>query len=170
MKSRTVLSTLITTTVIALGLLAPTSATAAGSEFQTMAERVAQVIADHGGTQTGWNQVSWDDGDTVLTLAPTGGGNSSTALIAGVTTLAADTCAAGKYCVYSQINYGGNELAFTACPATQTSFGVIGSVRSIKNARTSSTVRAYAGTTVKATLSPGVGSANVTGVTKVTCG
>lgn len=42
-----------------------------------MAERVAQVIADHGGTQTGWNQVSWDDGDTVLTLAPTGNRNSS---------------------------------------------------------------------------------------------
>lgn len=165
MKSKSALSVLMAASVAALGVFAPVSATAVGPEdYPSMAERVAQVVAEHGGEQTGWNQVSWDGGDTVLTLAPTAG---PTATIAP---LAAATCTAGKYCVYSQISYGGNELAFTACPATQTSFGVIGSVRSIKNARTSSTVRAYAGTTVRATLSPGAGSANVSGVTKVTCG
>lgn len=161
MKSKSALFVLMAASVAALGVFAPVSATAVGPEdYPSMAERVAQVVAEHGGEQTGWNQVSWDDGAAVLTLAPT----------ATIAPLAAAACTAGKYCVYSQISYGGSELAFTACPATQTSFGVIGSVRSIKNARTSSTVRAYAGTTVRATLSPGAGSANVSGVTKVTCG
>lgn len=161
MKSKSALFVLMAASVAALGVFAPVSATAVGPEdYPSMAERVAQVVAEHGGEQTGWNQVSWDGGAAVLTLAPT----------ATIAPLAAAACTAGKYSVYSQISYGGSELAFTACPATQTSFGVIGSVRSIKNARTSSTVRAYAGTTVRATLSPGAGSANVSGVTKVTCG
>ena len=86
-----------------------------------MQERVEDVIEKHGGTQTGWNGVTWDEGAIILTIAPensieTGPNNARAA--------ARDNCAAGKYCAYGKIGYGGNKLTYSACPATQTSFSI----------------------------------------------
>ncbi|MFV0434072.1 MAG: peptidase inhibitor family I36 protein [Leucobacter sp.] len=131
-----------------------------------MQERVEDVIEEHGGTQTGWNEVTWDEGAVVLTIAPEDSNETSAN---SVRTAAKDNCAAGKYCAYGKIGYGGNKLTYTACPATYTSFSAIGSVRSIKNNRTSGTVKAYNGSTLKNTLSPGNGSSNTSGITKITC-
>lgn len=148
-------------------VLAPTSVSVAAEPGETtMQERVDEVIAEFGGEQVDWNQVSWDEGEIVLTLAEEES-RANTARVAAAA--ATDKCASGKYCVYPKIGYGGNQLAFSACPATQTSFSVIGSIRSIKNDRASNTVRAYAGSTLRATLAAGTGNTNISGITKVTC-
>lgn len=161
--SRTLLAT-VTLTLIAL--LIPTAASATTPHTTPMQERVEDVIEEHGGVQTGWNEVTWDGGDIVLTIAPENGSetgpNSARAA-------ARDNCAAGKYCAYGKIGYGGNKVTYSACPATHTSFSIIGSARSIKNNRSSGTVRAYSGSTLKNTLAAGNGASNTSGITKITC-
>lgn len=149
-------------------LMAPTSAGAADTTSSTVQERVDEVIDEYGGEQTAWNEVTWEDGDIVLTLAPET--TTTVSLRATVTATAADDCASGKYCVYSKTNYNGDKISYSKCPATYTSFTALSdSIHSIKNDRTSGTVKAYNGTTVKSTLAAGKGSTSVTSITKVTC-
>lgn len=168
----------LTATVLAIAaLLIPSTAWAADGAGSEMQDAVETVIAEYGGEQTGWNEVTWDDGDVVLELDPTDpdnndsdgpviGSESASGLIAAVR----DNCQAGRYCVYAKIGYNGNKLTYRACPATHTSFGaLLGPVRSVKNDRTTGTIRAYRGSTVKAALAPGRGAANVSGITKLTC-
>ncbi len=157
----------VTVAVTLAVLIGPVSAGASELNATSMQERVDEVLAEYGGEQTGWNEVSWDGGDVVLTLA------SDVALEAhfpgSIAAAAVDNCAAGKYCAYGAAGYGGGKLTYSSCPATHTSFGAIGKVRSIKNDRSSGTVRAYNGSTLKATLAPGTGASNVSSITKITC-
>ncbi|MFD5225406.1 peptidase inhibitor family I36 protein [Microbacterium sp. NPDC058342] len=156
-----------------IALLTPTVASAAEQETSPMQERVDEVIDEFGGEQIDWNEVSWDDGDIVLTLDPDLNLSTTgkTTKSVGVTATASkEDCASGKYCLYSRAFYDGNKLTFSACPATHTSFSKLGGApRSIMNDRASGKVRAYNGTTVKATLNARTGTSNISGVTKVTC-
>lgn len=158
-------------------LLVPSTAWAADKGEPAMQDAMETVIAEYGGEQTGWNEVTWNDGDIVLELDPTDPDNNDsdglaigTENSAGLVTAARDNCQAGRYCVYAKIGYNGNKLTYRTCPATHTSFGaLLGPIRSVKNDRTTGTIRAYNGSTVKATLTPGGGTANVSGITKLTC-
>jgi len=156
----TIAATLSLLLALTTAFAAPASAT---DESTSMQGRIEAVIAEYGGIQTGWNQVSWGEGVAVLDL-------SVEQVEGAVSALAASTCASGRYCAYSGTSYGGNRLTYSACPASYTSFGALGGpVRSVKNSRSSGTVRAYANSTVVATLAPGAGDAIVSGVTKLTC-
>lgn len=157
-------TTLAAAALTLLALSTPSIASAQGSPTDAMQVRVDSIIATHGGEQVAWNEISWDQGAVVATLSP-----ESEVSSRSISVLAAGNCESGRYCAYSRINYGGDKLTFSACPATNTSFGAIGQARSISNNRSSSTVRAYAGTTLKNTISTGSGAANVTGITRITC-
>lgn len=147
-------------TAAILFALTPAGAWAADSPTDDqMQARVDAVIDEYGGTQTAWNEVTWDAGAVVLELG------TDFVPFAGT-----DDCASGRYCVYSRTGYEGTKITYSACPATYTSFTpLLGSVRSIKNDLGSGTVRAYNGNTLKAALTPGNGTSNVTNVTKLTC-
>lgn len=153
-----------------LALLAPHGAWAAGASNEPMQQRVDAVIGELGGTRTGWNEITWDGGAVELTLDPAETTSSTSTLSTLTAQAASGNCASGRYCVYSASGYRGNKLSYATCPSAQTSFGALqGKVRSIKNARSSSTVRAYAGTNLKATIGAGKGSSNVSGISKVSC-
>lgn len=142
----------------------PAVASAAEPETSPMQERVEEVIDEFGGEQISWNEVSWDGGKIVLTL------NAETTTPLAVVAASKEDCASGKYCLYSRAFYEGDKLTFSACPATHTSFTLLGGApRSIMNDRSSGKVKAYNGSTVKATLNAGTGTSNISGVTKVTC-
>lgn len=145
---------LLSIPIIAGLLFISPSARASEVAAASMQNHIDEVIEEYGGMQTAWNEVSWDEGNLILTI------NS---------TLTDPVCGSGRYCVYSRTSYKGFQLSFSTCPATNTSFDAIGPVRSIKNNRTSGIVRAYSGSTLKSTISAGNGSANVSGITKVTC-
>ncbi|MFT4157574.1 MAG: peptidase inhibitor family I36 protein [Microbacterium sp.] len=163
-------SVLASAAVVLVSLLTPATALAIEPSPSPMQQLVDDVIEEHGGVQTGWNEVTWDEGDIMLTIDPQLGERSVSARVDAAPAAAAkDNCAAGKYCAYAAAFYGGSKLTYSACPATYTSFSVIGAVRSIKNSRTSGTVRAYNGSTVKSTMSAGQGSSNISGITKITC-
>lgn len=153
-------------TLALLALFTPTAASATTAPASPMQEQVDEVILEHGGVQTGWNEVAWEGGGIVLTLVSE---DSIETAPNSARAAARDNCAAGKYCAYGKIGYGGNKLTYSSCPATHTSFSIIGSARSIKNNRASNTVRAYNGSTLKNTLSPGNGSSNTSSITKITC-
>lgn len=150
----------------AIALLATSVAgpTAAATGTGNMQERVEAVLAENpGGTQIGWNEISWDDGDVILTLAPS-------ASPSGVTAFAAvGGCTAGRFCAYSQSSYGGDKITFSTCTSSHSVSALSGPVRSMANSRTSGTIRAYAGSTLLASAAAGTGS-NVTGTTtKISC-
>ncbi|MCS4276498.1 hypothetical protein M2390_001680 [Mycetocola sp. BIGb0189] len=157
-------TTLAAAALTLLTLATPSIASAQGSSADAMQARVDSIISVHGGEQTAWNEITWDNGDVIATLSaePAASARSLSALAAG-------NCASGRYCAYSLLNYGGDRLTYSACPATNTSFSAIGTVRSISNNRASSTVRAYAGTTLKNTISSGSGASSTTGITRITC-
>ena len=72
-KSRLAI-TLLTTVVLA----ATVPAVASASDTPDMQERVNAALAEiPGGVQTGWNEVTWDDGAMVLTIAGDDGGPST---------------------------------------------------------------------------------------------
>ncbi len=130
-----------------------------------MQDRIDAVLQEQpGGTQIAWNEVSWNDGDVVLTLA-------SASTSQGVTTFAAvGGCTSGKFCAYNQTGYRGDKITYSTCTSSQSVSALVGPVRSIANSRTSGTIRAYAGSTLLATATAGTG-ANVTGTTtNITCG
>ncbi len=154
--------TLSTIALVLAVVLTPLHASADVPSTPSIQKQIDRVITQHGGQQTGWNEVSWDHGAITLTV------NSETSL----SPFAANgtTCAAGKYCVYSRSQQGGTKLSYSTCPATYTSFSALsGSVRSVVNNRSNGVVRAYSGNEVKAQLSAGQAANNVTGITKLTC-
>ncbi len=162
--------TLLTVVLALVPLVTPAEASAATPSITPMQEQVEDVIDEHGGVQTGWNEVTWDDGAIILTIAREDSIKAGTISARAATASAArDNCAAGKYCAYGKAGYGGNKLTYSSCPATHTSFSIIGSPRSIKNNRTSGTVKAYNGSTLKNTLTAGKGNSNTSGITKITC-
>ncbi|GGM35271.1 peptidase inhibitor family I36 protein [Microbacterium saperdae] len=158
---------LATAALVLVALINPTAASATTPPATAMQERVEDIIDEYGGVQTGWNEVAWDEGAIILTIDPDDSTLAGT--VSARAEVARDNCAAGKYCAYGKAGYGGNKLTYSACPATHTSFSIIGSPRSIKNNRTSGTVKAYNGSTLKTTLTAGNGNSNTTGVTKITC-
>ncbi|MFB9308597.1 peptidase inhibitor family I36 protein [Agromyces hippuratus] len=98
-----------------------------------MQVRINQVLSEFpGGIQTAANEVSWGNGDVVLTIADP---NSPSALSIG-------GCATGAHCVFSASNLTGSMMTFNSC-ATQSVAPLGAAVRSIANARSSVAVRAY---------------------------
>ncbi len=124
------------------------------SAVDPMQDRVDAVIAEFGGEQTAPNEVSWDDGAVILTLAPE-----------GVTAFAIGNCPSGSYCAYSGLSYSGSRLAFSTCTSGN-SVAALPSVKSIANSRTSGTVKAYNGSTLVATVNANTGKTPITAAVK----
>lgn len=142
-----------------LAILTPAATASAASTQSPIQERIDSLIASHGGVQTSPNTVVWEGGAIILEVWDP-----------SVSTTQATACAAGRYCVFSSTFYTGNKISYSTCPATLTAFGSLGGpVRSIKNNRSSGTVRAYSGTTLKSTLPPGAGAGSVLAIDKITC-
>lgn len=153
------LALLAATTAAALTLGGALSASAASSG-ETMQERVDRVLLDHpGGVQIAPNEVSWENGAVVLTLAPTD----------GIAPLAVGSCASGSYCAYNGSGLSGSKLTFSTCGTYSTT--ALGTVRSIANARTSGYVDAKNSSgSVLATISSGSSiSYAPAGIAQLTC-
>lgn len=91
--------------------------------------------------------------------------------VQAVAARAVGTCATGSVCAYSAANRGGTKLQWGSCGTHSTA--AIATVGSIANARSSGTLNARQGTTVRASASAG-SSANVpaaytSGITNVAC-
>lgn len=137
----------------------------ASAASDLLQDRVDAVISEFGGTQTASNEVSWEGGAVVLTIEDGIAPRAADGIALG----AIGNCAAGAFCAYSGFGYSGNKLTFTACTSGN-SVAALGTVRSIANARTSGIVRAYDGSTLVATLSPGTGRSSVpVGIDKLNC-
>ncbi|WP_448389856.1 peptidase inhibitor family I36 protein [Microbacterium aurum] len=90
------------------------------AEDSGLQDRVDAVLAEFpGGTQTKANEISWDGGQMILTLAT--GDDSFAARAVG-------SCATGYYCAYSGYNLSGSKLSFSACNTTQSTSAQRGSV------------------------------------------
>lgn len=131
----------------------------------TMQERVDEVLdTDPEAEQTEWNEVSWDDGEVVLTLDPT---STTDGQILRAST-AMSKCPKGSYCAFSKRNYTGDRLRISSCINRSTT--AMTAVNSVANARTSGTVRAYNGRTRAATVTARSGKSSITSkVTRLTC-
>jgi hypothetical protein len=142
-------------------------ATAADDATQ---DQVDAVIAEFGGVQTAPNEVSWDGGAVVLTVAPEDStARSFGAKSGGVSALAAGGCPSGYFCAYSGTSYSGSRLTFSAC-TTGNSVAALGTVRSLANARGTGTVRAYDGWATIAALGPNTAVPSVAaGIDKLNC-
>lgn len=133
----------------------------------TASENPTQVRIDNllaklpGGVQTGSDQVSWDHGTVVLTIATPDNAKSI------------GSCATGDYCAWSGTSYTGTRLTFTACSASGTSSSVAalsGLVRSTANARSSGTVQDRNGSTVVHTMAANTGiPVNASTLTALVC-
>lgn len=120
-----------------------------------MQQRVEDLLAQYpGGEQTNWNEVNWQDGEVIMTLVPDD---------LSVAPLAA-TCTTGRFCAYDGSNYNGNRISFTTCTSQHSVAQLVGPVRSMYNARSSGTIRAYAGSSLLASATAGQGR-NVSGTT-----
>ncbi|MFD4961111.1 peptidase inhibitor family I36 protein [Microbacterium sp. NPDC058389] len=152
---------------VLVGAIALSASPAAASTDSTQ-DQVDAVIAEFGGTQTAANEVSWDDGAVVLTLAA----DDPAARFAdsnGITSSSVGACPSGSFCAYSGTSYTGSRLTFTAC-TTGNPVAALGTVRSLVNSRAVGTVRAYAGWSTIATLAPSTGRASVSaGIDKLNC-
>ena len=90
---------------LALALFTPGVAAYADDTSELQA-RVDAVLAEFpGGSQTAPNEVTWEDGAVILTLAADEG---------LITTMAVGSCATGYYCAYSGYNLSGSKLSFSA--------------------------------------------------------
>ncbi|RQP09141.1 MAG: hypothetical protein EAS51_12550 [Microbacteriaceae bacterium] len=118
---------------IALILGTPLAASAADKDSDALQARIDAVLAEYpGGVQIAANEIAWDEGAVVLTLdAP---GSAFGVLDVG-------SCTAGHYCAYNGYSLSGSKLSFSSC-ATPQPTGIIGTVRSVANARTSGSVYA----------------------------
>jgi len=144
------------------------SATPAAASTDPTQDQVDAVIAEFGGTQTAANEVSWDDGAVVLTLAADDTA-SRFSDPSGITAFSVGTCPSGSFCAYSGTSYTGSRLTFSSC-TTGNPVAALGTVRSLANARAAGTVRAYAGWSTVATLAPSTGRTSVSaGIDKLNC-
>lgn len=108
----------------------PISAWSQPSEESSAQYVIDEVMKEHGGTQTAWNEIQWNGGEITLTLDPSFSKSGARSARSAVS--AASSCSKGKYCVYGSKEHAGTKLSFSSCPASNVSFGAIGSVRSIK--------------------------------------
>lgn len=158
-----------TVRTIRLSLLAAASAavltlggtlSAAAASGETMQERVDMVLLEYpGGTQIAPNEVAWEDGTVVLTLAATD----------GIAPFAVGSCATGSYCAYNGSGLSGSKMTFSTCGTYSTT--ALGAVRSVANARTSGYVAAKNSSgRVLATVSSGSSTSYApAGITQLTC-
>ncbi len=160
-KKNALTLTLLVSAATALTTAAP--AAALGSTTSTpMQQRVnAALAAEPGGMQTAWNEVSWDDGRIVLTLAPPA--------LPWEVAAQVSNCASGKFCAYSAAGYGGNKLAFSTCTSNLSVSALGAPVRSIANSRTSGTVTAYNNGTYVTTVAAGTGKNILVSITSLSC-
>ena len=119
---------------------------------------IDEILAAYpGGTQVGEREISWDGGEVILTLEPE------------FTTFAVGNCATGSFCAYTGANRSGTKVSFTNCSATN-STSVLGKpVRSVANARSSGSVRAYNGSSTVLTVAAGGTSNTTSTVTRLGC-
>lgn len=148
---------------VLLALGGPLAANAAegGADIGLQA-RVDAVLAEYpGGVQIGPNEVSWESGDVILTLAPENGDIASRAV---------GSCNSGSFCAYTGYSLSGSKLSFTSCTTHSTT--VLGAVRSVANARSSGSIKAKnSGGTVLSTISAGSSVAYApSNITQLACG
>ena len=135
-------------------LLALSTPSWASTQEPGLQHQIDELILQHpGGVQTGWNEITWGQGEVVMNLAQGRAGDSLTS-----------SCAAGRFCAFDGANYSGNKITFSTCTSSHSVSPLPRPVRSMYNARSSGTIRAYAGSTLLASASAGSGS-NVTGTT-----
>ncbi|GAA5205402.1 peptidase inhibitor family I36 protein [Microbacterium kyungheense] len=152
---------------LVVGAVALSASPAAASTDPTQ-DQVDAVIAEFGGTQTASNEVTWDDGAVVLTIAPESTASRFSSP-SGITAFSVGSCPSGYFCAYSGTSYTGSRLTFSSC-TTGNSVAALGTVRSLANSRGYGTVRAYAGWSTVATLGPNTGAASVSaGIDKLNC-
>jgi len=127
------MAVLATIGALALVLGSPFAATAADRDSDPLQARIDAVLAEYpGGVQIAANEIAWEDGTVVLTLAVPG---------SAFGVLDVGSCATGSYCAYNGYSLSGSKLSFSSCGTPQPT-GVIGTVRSVANARTSGSVNA----------------------------
>jgi len=150
-------NTLAAAVIAAVLLIALPGAAARADDASDMQDRVdAALRAQPGGTQTDWNEVTWNQGDVILTLAPPTASATGLAVVGG--------CTSGRFCAYSGSSYTGSKLTYSTCASAQSVAALGAPVRSIANARSSGVILAYGGSTLLASASAGAGS-NVSGTT-----
>jgi hypothetical protein len=155
-------------TIAALTLLFAPAAAQAEEAASPMQQHIDGVIAEFGGEQTGWNEVTWHEEGTMLTVSPSDvvpGSSMSFSL----EPFAVGNCPSGKHCVYSGINRGGSRYDFGTCAKDQSVSPLGSAVKSIANSRSSQTVKAYNGSTLVTTVSANTGKNVSSTVTKVSC-
>lgn len=141
-----------------------------------MQARIDAVIAQYGGIQTAPNEVTWASEGTVLDLATTqpaattaASKTRSAAAVEDVTPATVGSCGSGHHCVYSQPSYNGDKLEYSTCASSQSIAALGANVKSIANNRRSSTIKAYNGSTVVATVAANSGKNVTSTVTKIGC-
>lgn len=158
-------ATILAISTLVFGSTLPAHADQAGIE-EIMQARIDQTLADHpGGTQTAWNEISWDDGEIILTLA-----SETPSVNPHIALLAVADCPSSRFCAYSAASYGGSRITFSTCTSNHSPSALGGPVRSLANSRSSGAVRAYnSSNTLLATANAGTGT-NVGGTTtKLSC-
>lgn len=130
---------------------------AIASPSDDLQQQVDSIIARFGGEQTAKNEITWDDGEAILTLAP-----------AGIQPLSVGSCTTGNFCAYSLTNQGGSKLSFTNCAASN-STAALGEVHSVANARSSGSVHAYNGSTSVLTVAAGSYANTAATITRLGC-
>lgn len=144
-----------------LSLLTPSLAHATTNTDTPTQERIDEVIAEYGGEQTAWNEVTWNDGEVVFTTAPSTASRQ-------VTAAAARNCNSGSHCVFSGTGYTGERLTFSSCSSNQSVSG-LSSVRSVANNRSGKSVKVYKNSTLLTTVSANSGKNVSSGATSLTC-
>lgn len=147
------------TAVITACLIATTTMTATAAT-DPIQDRIDTVLAEYGGQQTAWNEVSWDDGATILTLAPDAG---------TVAPFAVGGCPDSNFCVYSLAGYVGSRITFTTCTSNHPVGALGGPVRSIANSRTSGSVTAYNVNAYVLTVPYNNGTNTISTITRLSC-
>ena len=131
----------ILTLTFAVVLTSAWGGAAAHAQPTSLQQEVNQVLAEYpGGEQTGPAEVTWHDGDVILTLRSaqisTYGTDASTSV---------GSCATGYYCGNTTMNHTGSKISFSSCPAPNLVAPLGSPVRSIANARSSGNVLAFNG-------------------------
>lgn len=143
-----------TLALLGLAILTPTPADAAGDGMQ---ERIDAVMARYpGGVQTGSGEISWENGEVILTLP-------------GGTAKAVGSCASGSFCAYTGSNLSGARISFTNCAGSNSVAPLGSAVRSFANGRPSGTVYAYNGATAVASTSAGSFQNTTATITRLGC-
>lgn len=127
--------------VAALLTLSTAPAPAARADVMLVHPEVAYaLLAEPGGVATSWSTAEWPALDMTLTVS-------------GIGARSVGSCATGAVCAYSEPGQGGSKLQWTSCGSKSTA--ALALVGSIANARSSGTLQARQGTTVRASATAG---------------